>query len=329
MKIFICILLITILYKVKFYGKDEYNQTPLSQENVIPIRGILAFEIVLGHLYGLFDELNCFYLNNRIGVWVVALFMFFSGYGLMKSKCSKPDYMKSFLIKRIGNILFPVLVSFVFAVLFNFSNSLVSYVLYDWFVVEITFLYLAWFILYQYLPQKYAAFILGAAICLLNFAGVYYDIGSRWYGSTACFLVGILFEKYEVKIREYFMGKYFLRGGFVFLLWACFTFLFLNFSDHAFISMVLINVTAILLCFLMYCFLMKIKSFNTILRFGGIISWDIYVSHRIVINLFGSMQPSNVFLWMMFFSICIVGFGVLVWAICNGTLKGIKHIGKK
>ena len=47
---------------------------------------------------------------SRIGYLAVAVFFFYSGYGLMKKHISSPQYYKKFLCNRIPTILIPYLV---------------------------------------------------------------------------------------------------------------------------------------------------------------------------------------------------------------------------
>lgn len=328
MLIFLIILLILCLYKTKFAAnRNSYHMQPLEVQNVIPLRGILALEIVLGHTYGHVKD-SLLYFNNRIGVWVVGIFFFLSGYGLMLSLHRKENYLKKFIIKRIGRIFIPFFLFFLVNCVLGFSNNLFRALLADWFVTEVMIIYFLWYLLYKYLPEKYAFLILFVLILLLNIYGCYYDIGSRWYGSTACFLSGILYEKMEEKIIVCCKTNYskvmtvvvflFLSGGILFLI---------NESNIV-VSAVMINSTCILLSGMICLLLMKFTIGNIITRFLGNISWEIYVSHRTFLFLFDKIEISNHFVYMclLFGSIVIASW--LLFQVCKIMEKIGSDIGK-
>ena len=50
----------------------------LSYDNTLPLRGILAVEIVLGHFYGRVSDCSLIQFNNRAGVLVVGISFVFN-----------------------------------------------------------------------------------------------------------------------------------------------------------------------------------------------------------------------------------------------------------
>lgn len=316
MLIFLIMLLMLCLYKTKFItDKNNFQMSPLKMENVLPLRGLLALEIVLGHTYGHAPDSRLLYFNNRIGVWVVGIFFFLSGYGLMLSLHEKKNYLRGFPIKRIGSIFLPFLLMFLVNHILGFGNSLLQALIDDWFVTEVMIVYLLWYLLYKYLPEKCALSILIVLTLILNIYGCYNNIGSRWYGSTACFSVGILFEKYEDVITSRCRGNYWKAVLVNILLFLTGGFLFIISEGNTAVSAVMINFTCILLCGIVCLLFMKFTIGNRVTNFLGKISWEIYVCHRTFLHLYdkyGSVKTIGQFVYM-----CVL-FGSIViasWAL--------------
>jgi len=284
--------------------------------NVVPLRGILAIEIVLGHTYGHTNNDQLLYFNDRIGVWVVGLFFFLSGYGLMLCLHRNRDYLKEFVFRKIGRILIPFLIVFLINSRLGMGNNLFRSLLGDWFVTEIMIVYLIWYIVYKYLPEKYAFAVLALLTFALNVGGCYYDIGSRWYGSTACFLVGISYEKYEEFIIEYLEKEYVRKAFSVIILFLAGGILFLVSEDNIVISAVMINITCVLLCVGIYVLLMKIKIGNFFTNMLGLISWEIYVIHRTFLYLYDKDISSDFgYMCLLFSSVILTSW--LLHQICR------------
>ena len=68
MIIFLLFLLCLTVWKINYVGKDYFFEKPLDMANVVPLRGICAVEIVLGHAAGSAPSGEFLYINNRIGV---------------------------------------------------------------------------------------------------------------------------------------------------------------------------------------------------------------------------------------------------------------------
>lgn len=326
MLVFLIMLLIICFYKTKFiHGKNNYNIYPLRMENVIPLRGIMAIEIVLGHTYG-YTGNNLLYFNDRIGVWVVGIFFFLSGYGLMISLHKKENYLDNFLVKRIGSIFIPFLIVFIVDLCLGFADNLFHALLNDWFVLEIIIVYLVWFGAYKYLSEKRAFMFLMVLVVLLNIFGCCYDIGTRWYGSTACFLIGILWEKYEKVIALYIKRNYikllfcvsvlFILGGLLFIILD---------EDNIVVNAILINATCIGLCIIVSLLLMKFDIGNHVTNILGTISWEIYVSHRTILRMYSSLEFHDYFVYMclLFGGIILVSYFLSI--ICK-KLYGMKWV---
>lgn len=323
---FLLCLLIVCLYKTTFIkGKEQFFEEPLRLAVITPLRGILAVEIVLGHTYGYLENNSLLYFNNRIGVWVVGIFFFLSGYGLNYSFHRKKDYLKGFLVKRVGRILFPFVIVCFVNYLLGLCNSFSECMFQDWFVTEMTLIYCIWYLAYKCLSEKYAVPIFCFLILTLNILGTHYGIGSRWYGSTACFLLGIVFEKNEKIIFSYCGTRYGRKVGTVSLSFLFGGILFLLHENNLFVNTLMINGTCILLCIIVYLFMMKIKIGNAMTNFLGCISWQIYVSHRTFLRVYDQLKVTNDCIYMLLVLGSVIVVSYSLW-ICEKKICMIKKL---
>ena len=300
MLLFLALLIVCLLHKMEFSSQRDYAN-PLKTENVLPLRGLCAIEIVLGHAYGSAPSGEILYLNNRIGVWVVGIFFLLSGYGLAKSLHTKENYLQHFLRKRVWKIFLPVIITYVIKVLQGTRNSFFFELILDWFVCEIIVIYLIWYVLYKNLEEKKAFIIMLLLTVFLNVFGAMNGIGSRWYGSTACFLLGILLERYETIVYDKYKENYKRIMIFTLAAFGTMSVMFILLSDVLWLYVLLINMTCFFCCAVVYLLFMKIRLKSEILILCGKISWEIYLTHWIVIKFctayFEKITP---FMWMLF-----------------------------
>ncbi|MBQ3800672.1 MAG: hypothetical protein II837_10285, partial [Treponema sp.] len=71
------------------------------------VRGIAAAGIILHHISqeSAFQKAGAIQAFCNVGFLFVAVFFFWSGFGLIKSLGSKPDYLKGFMKKRVLRVL--------------------------------------------------------------------------------------------------------------------------------------------------------------------------------------------------------------------------------
>ena len=291
---------------------------PLSPQNVCALRGIMAIEIVLGHTYGARNGTELLYLNDRIGIWPVGVFLFLSGYGLMYSLHHKKDYLKDFFKKRIiKRVFFPyVLVFFIRYALVYGQQNVVKVFAYDllsnWFVTEIIIIYILWRISYTIFNEKHALGFLLIIILIFNAIGCWAGISTRWYASTACFVLGIILEKIEPQMYLTIYKKYIIVAISIFFLVLC-SVLFLCIGDNnSGIMCVCMNVTCISVCVIVYLVLSVLSIGNEMTLFWGENSWEIYLLHPTILYCMKNIEINNIFVWMVLY---ISGISIAAWCI--------------
>ena len=355
--IFYCVLAVILLYGMKVKKRGEWHEDALSLPVSKKLLGFSAVGIMLHHMSQT--------LNNRgdvgillfmvdIGVCFVGLYFFFSGYGLYSSLRNKPDYLKSFFRRRMPSILIPFyLCNFTFIACAALNGQkferaeLISYltgwVLLNsqmWYVVEMFFLYLLFYLVFRWIKKDGIAClvygILTAALIVgslflghdrTTVSGGAWFKGEWWYNATFMIWIGILFAKFEKKLLL-FIRKYYLVLLPVFALAVCCFYrltltalrtkgYWYEWDGHPGYQekfQTLAVQLPFIFCFMIFTVLLmqKVQFGNKILYFLGEISLELYLSHNVFITF---LPIKNTFLY-----ICEVYAASLVLALILHTI---------
>ncbi len=204
----ITIIILTVGSKFAGFGRDKFHDDYLSLDNTKSLRGLAAMGVILHHI----SQETAFQTNGELSFFVnlgpelVSLFFFCSGYGLLKSLREKPDYLKSFLKKRVLlGIVLPYYVNILlYAVFFIIvgqkfepaqwvTNCLGLTMMnpYAWFPVVLTMLYLAFYFVFK----KVKRHEIGVFIMLLLIIGqglIFCHVGhfAWWAGESGWWFKG-------------------------------------------------------------------------------------------------------------------------------------------
>ncbi len=238
--IFPLIVFIFMLIKVKIAPRKTFHEDFLSLKSTNVWQGLAALGVLFHHLsqtitnYGN-EWKGLFTLFSFMGIFFTSIFFFCSGYGLVVSYRTKPDYLKGFLKKRLPKVLLPFLVSnAIYYVLVAFYFGRVEGVLDSlgylfgwqlvntntWYLVEIIILYLAFYITYRFVKNKKAAlglmcgfvgFMIVGSLLLCHDQSQYgghWFMGEWWYNSTGLFAIGMVVGHFYDKITAFFKKQY-------------------------------------------------------------------------------------------------------------------------
>lgn len=294
------ILLSMVIYKTR---KLEEGENGLSYENSCAIKGISAILIVLHHLtYKLNRTTLNYKVFNKIGFIPVAIFFFFSGYGLMKNFIKDKNYLKGFLKNRTIKLLIPFIATNIIYIAVNillgeqynliqtikyiFGIKLINE--YAWYVVSVFVLYIAFYISFKFFDKKSGIAVITAFTILHMIVNMYkYTIFKPWlFGSTLSFLIGIYFANAEEKIVKLINKKYIIN-----LIISIVLFLIaLKFSVDITMNTILYKPFVLIFLGVSYTILniivfQKIKIKNKLTIFLGSISYELYLIHKLVIDL--------------------------------------------
>lgn len=325
--VFICLILSSC--KKRTDGKQF-----LDQEELKEIRGIFAFFIVCDHIalilwkeHELKSVDKMFEWFGQSGPYVVAAFLFFSGYGLYKSWYAKGDsYIKFFPQKRFVSLLVPwggaILLSFLIRNLLLHENINVAYMISSlfngspivpngWYVMEQLFFYIIFYIGARIFGVKNRTkallfnFILVIVFVALT---IYLRYPEGWFVSALAFVLGGGYALFEEKKSFKIKGFYNL-----WLVTIGITFLILHIITGRLTNIILKALTMNLLGGLFVCCVLmlsyKVVIENKLLKILGKISYELYMIHGLVILVFRS---DIIYIYNKYwFLIAVVGVSIL------------------
>ncbi len=215
--------ILLIFFGSKVAKKGEFAEEPWNRQQALMLQAVACIGVVLHHVtqevtgYGVVNK-GPITIFNFIGLLFTSLFFFFSGYGLITSVRTKEAYLKTFLWKRLSVILVPFWVANIISVLVrifylqiptkpaDIIKCVLGWVLLNgnaWYIVEIFFLYLAFFVIFRLCKNQKVALILLSLTSLIpimiglrsghdeSTLGNHWFMGEWWYNSTIVFVMGL------------------------------------------------------------------------------------------------------------------------------------------
>ncbi len=330
--IYYVLLAVVLLWGVKFYQKGTWNDGFMSLSQTKALQGFFALCIMFHHA----GQKTCApwlrpqYIIHGLDVFVpigyffVGIFLFCSGYGLLKSFKEKPDYLNGFFKRRI----LPLIVAFyttgwIFLLvrfLMKEKMDLPQVIYYatglqlsnpnSWYVIALPIFYLAFYLSFKWIKKEgLAIFVTCMVVFAYTLLGTFIDHndwwmrGEWWYNSVHFFSLGLLFAKYENKIvsniKKHYILYVVLAFAAIFILYKfsvytqdTFSYYGENFrADDKVLRrwVCLISQIGASCAFVFFVFMlgMKMKIGNKILNFMGTITLEFYLIHGLFVELFG------------------------------------------
>ena len=228
MLIFYFLLAILDLYSLK-YTKNGFNDNYLSYEMTNTVKGVFILLVFIKHATpyvinagwapaGVFGELFHF-VNGNVGQWIVAMFLFYSGYGVMESiKRKGHGYVQGLPKKRILQVLVNfdiavfiyILVDLILKKPLTIKQCLLSLTGWEsvgnsnWYIFIIMLMYLITFIsFYRLKADNYTRpLLLSLALTFITSILMSYFKADYWYNTMFCYTTGIFFSLYKHKIER-------------------------------------------------------------------------------------------------------------------------------
>lgn len=289
-----------LIFLILIYGikrKETLEYLDVEQSN--NLRGIACIYILLCHcnMFYSFDGLLGLILKpyNEATILSNGLFFFISGYGLWKSSKWKINYLSSKrLFFRIKQLIIPAISVYMFSsviLVLKERGTLISifsilhitrWLRYNdviWFVIELIFLYILFWILFSKLQIKYANAIL--LICIILWECIAYSSGRGivWYASTLCFACGLFVGQLENEKVSFSVVRSVIYGVGLILSFSCYVLS----TNHLFVA-VLSNISSLNFVLLIYEVTKYVRVGNSITSFLAGIFYEIYLIHMIVIK---------------------------------------------
>ena len=214
----ICIVLFIWGGKFAGFGKEKFHEDSSSLEVTKGLRGFAAIGVILHHISQeeVFQNANVakgIWAPGELSIFVnagylfVAIFFFCSGFGLIKSLDSKPDYLKGFMKKRVVKVL--VIPYYVNVLLFAIYHLIAGHKMpvahwitnftgltlmndYGWYPIVAALLYTAFYLFYKNIKNQKVCFLLMVLVTLLM--GVFFCFNGHfawWAGPENWWLTGM------------------------------------------------------------------------------------------------------------------------------------------
>ena len=235
----------TLLLFVTFAGctrapKSHFSDAIWDKNQAHMLQASACLFVVLHHLtqeisgYGSIN-VGPITILSSMGILFTSLYFFFSGYGLISSYLTNTEYLKHFIGHRLPIILVPFFASnsiFVLVRLFyrgapmnkaDIIQCLLGYMLLNgngWYIVEIFFLYLAFYFIFKFIKKTNIACILLSLFTLFlihkgfvsghdfTSLGNRWFMGEWWYNSTIVFIMGIWFARFKERVITFSKKHY-------------------------------------------------------------------------------------------------------------------------
>ncbi len=361
----------------KVSKKGAFTKEPWSRQQALMMQALACIGVVLHHVTQEITGYGVVYkgpitIFNSIGILFTSLFFFFSGYGLISSVRTKEAYLKTFLRKRLPTILVPFWVANIIAVLVRIFymqipmeiKDIIQYVLglvlingNGWYIVEIFFLYMAFYLIFKMCKNQKLALVLLSIVSVIPIViglrsghdtstmGNHWFKGEWWYNSTIVFVMGLLVAHFKDKVIT-FAKRYYrvLMIATSFLLVAMYMIEEYVRSVYGYYSVTpigqimsneqitLFAQMALCLTFTWFVLLLnlKISLGNSLLKGISMISMEIFLLHGIFLQcVFDVSQMSEAMLYIAVLACGIVA-AIIVHLLDKAILTCLhRHVEKK
>lgn len=253
---------------------------------------LLILNGVVLHL-SLWIDRGAFWFFGEMGQLVVAMFLFYSGYGVMKSLKEKghqylDTYPKNRLLMTLVHFDFAVACFIVLALMMGrelgLSQILLSLIAWDsvgnsnWYIFIILCCYLSFFLVFKAVRTRY---LLGGCLLLsFLFVGMLVLHGIKqpyWYNTMLVFPAGVFYAIYEREAERFIQKRYGLTLITLFAIVLIIHFLGKYHPGHGLTH----NVKAIIFSLLIVGLTMKVKIGNPWLYWFGLSLFPLYIYQRL------------------------------------------------
>jgi len=280
-----------------FHRKEEYALFDLA--HTLPLRGILATLVVLGHLDTVVSAQTKILMPFHMATPAVAVFFFMSGYGLMLSFSKKSgSYLQNFILKASIKLLIPLLVTtclyqgmlFILGdfsiekILIDLASGKETPLIHSWYVYALFLFYILYYIVLKYNNEtkKWMGGIL-ILLMLIYYVVTRYILNWPFYWWLTCmaFPMGFFYSRYEGKIKMFLKDNYWVTFPIIIGLLSIKLLSGMYTPFFAELPYILLGpIIAIIL------YRIPLPIGNKILNFLGSLSFEIYLTHGIYEKIF-------------------------------------------
>ena len=325
--ILLCVVILTFI-EVKIDFEGGYLDTCLKREQATEVNGIFVMLVFLRHfkeyiVCGAYDRIF-WVVDGLLEQLIVTTFLFYSGYGILVSLETKKDYLQKF-----PNRIFKVWLQFAVAVcLFLFLNLfigkvystptiLLSFTAWqsvgnsNWYILAILVLYAISYIggLMTSQDRLTTIIFVTAGCCVYAVVLIWCGKGSWYYDTIFCYPLGMLFGKYEHKIRTLLEKTY----TYLIIVVGCAVAFVASYlctlKCHGVIWLAVVELRGLFFVLLVVLATSRIKIGNPVLNWLGKHTFEIYILQRLPMIALSGIGMNQ----YVYFLICSVLTGLLAF----------------
>lgn len=301
------------------------------------IKGFFTMIIFFSHFnqYANFDNsiTNNIYILiiKKVGQLMVTMYLFYSGYGIIKSMQTKKDYIKNFPKNRVLKILITFDCAIILYIITNtllndkysLKTTLLSFIGWEsignsnWYIFVLLMLYLI-----IYFSGKLSKGKANIKFLLTNLLFdimlitlLYFTKKEHWYNIILTFPLGLLYGIYEKQIKKVLDNYYLVT---LILMIVCFVGTYISNSFIAY------EIKAIFFTLIIVFLSYRIKIGNKTLEFLGKYTFEIYILQRIPDMIYSNLNIN----YILFFILSIVTTIIISFVFKKLTNLAIQSIYK-
>lgn len=331
---FVLVFATVCLWGTKLKVKNSsFHEDYMSFEKTTAIKGIFILVVFFSHFNSYADftsGADAYYVRavKLIGQWMVTLFMFYSGYGVMQQIEKKGQgYIRSLPTKRMSALLFKfdlaviiyVIIKLVLNERIKTGKLLLSFVGWEsmgnsnWYIFDILLLYLVTYLAFRFIRDKKYYPVGVAAVTVFCLGYILFlaktDIKQYWwYDTVLCYCAGMLWSLYRKYFERLLAGNVFVyTGALALLIFA--SLITKKYDENGIVnilSMLFFTATVVL-------FTMRITLCNKVLLWCGRHLFEIYIMQRIPMKLLGEIGfiKENTYLYFVLCLAATIGISFI------------------
>ncbi len=309
------IIFLLLLFGVRFC-RDGFFKDYMGKEQCNSIKGIFIIFVFARHIFSyislsgydfsLFGDHIALFCNGAMKQLLVAMFLFYSGYGVTFSFLKKgKSYISSFLQRRVLTTLLNFDVAIIFFLIVDLLigrditiyKLIFSFVCWEsignsnWYIFAILICYVSFYCVIKYKQlcrffEKKSYSVCVFAILLVYILLMVFFKPHHWYNTIFCFPLGVMFAEYKFKIEKIITSHFNQSCIIVGLLFLLFYIL----PDYGGIPH---NICSIFFCLFIVILSFKVKVNNRVLIWLGANLFPLYIYQRIPMMCLYSIENGN------------------------------------
>lgn len=296
------LILIVSLVNVRIC-KDGFFPDYLGKEQCNAIKGIFILLVYVGH--AIRDIMHCGFIFDQqidraalafhleMGQLVVAMFLFYSGYGVMKSLMVRgEEYLDTYPKRRLLTTLLNfdvavccfILLAWILGKELGFSKIVMSFIGWEsvgnsnWYIFIILCCYLAFYVVFKVIGNRHwLGTVILTLVILAGIMALYHIKPITWYTTALVFPSGVAYALYSDRLEQWIQRRY---GLIIVLLSVAFLLLSFMMKVHPLHGLTY-NMMSIVFSLLVIILTMKIRIGNQWIYWCGFSLFPLYIYQRL------------------------------------------------